>query len=303
MRVMVLGAGAIGSLFGGLLSKNNDVTLVGREAHVEQVKKHGLKITGEIDAVVHPYAVCDVSEAEGKPDLLLITVKSYDTGEAAEIAKKVVGGETLILSLQNGLDNLEKITSVLGERNVVAGVTTEGSLFLKPGEIKYTGRGSTVVGEINGSVSERVRKVAEVFNTAGFKTSVSGSMIREIWKKAVVNASINPITALFDIKNGEVLQHKPLYEFMRRACVEAVRVARKVGMEMDEEEMVEKTQEVLRVTAENYSSMVQSLRKGKFTEIDSINGYMLRMAVKYGVRVPINELLVKMVKIREEMMR
>ncbi|HEC81539.1 MAG TPA: 2-dehydropantoate 2-reductase, partial [Thermoplasmatales archaeon] len=226
-----------------------------------------------------------------------------DTEAAAEAVKRVAGEKTLVLSLQNGLGNVEKISSFLGERNLIAGVTTEGSLFLKPGEIKYTGRGSTVVGELNGLVTDRIKKVVDEFTAAGFVTRVSRNIKLDIWRKAVVNSSINPVTALFDIKNGEILQHKPLYELVRKVCVESVEVARRNGVEMDEMEMVEKTMEVVRATAENYSSMVQSIRRGKPTEIDSINGYIVRIARKHGVEVPVNEMLVRMVKIREEMMR
>ncbi|HEC94578.1 MAG TPA: 2-dehydropantoate 2-reductase [Thermoplasmatales archaeon] len=303
MKIVVVGAGAIGSLFGGLLTKNNEVVLLGRKTHVEQIKKHGLRITGKTDTVVHPEAVSNVDEVNEKPDLLMITVKSYDTKEAAEDARQVIGEETVVLSLQNGLDNISKIASVLGKDRVVAGTTTEASLFLEPGKIEHTGKGVTVIGELDGSITERVKHIIKSFNDVGFNTIVTNDIMKELWKKAIINACINPLTAIFDVKNGQILKHEMLHEIMKKVCHEGVKVAKSIGIKIEEDEMVEKTVTVIKDTAENYSSMVQSLRKKRRTEIDSINGYLVKMGRKHGVNTPVNELLIKMVKIREEMIR
>ncbi|HID25523.1 MAG TPA: 2-dehydropantoate 2-reductase [Thermoplasmata archaeon] len=262
-----------------------------------------MKITGKTDTVVHLNAVSNVDEVNEKPDLLMITVKSYDTKEAAEDARHLIEKETVVLTLQNGLDNISKIASVLGKDHVVAGTTTEASLFLEPGKVEHTGRGVTVIGELDGSFTERSKHIVKSFNDIGFNTVVTDDIMRELWKKAVINACINPLTAIFDIKNGQILEHEMLHEVMKKVCHEGVKVAKSIGIKMEEDEMIEKTVTVIKDTAENYSSMVQSLRRKRRTEVDSINGYIVKMGKKHGVSTPINELLIKMVKIREEMIR
>jgi len=299
MKIAVLGAGAIGSLFGGLLSLNNDVTLIGRKEHVSEIMKNGLRITGKTNLIVCPKAVYRIEGVNEQPDILIVAVKSYDTESAIREAVDIVGDKTIVLSLQNGIDNIPRITSYIEADKVLAGITTEAVTFLRAGTIEHTGKGLTLIGEINGRITSRLKKISEIFNSVGLTTKITENIWDEIWSKAIINSCINPITAVFDIKNGEIIKHPILYSIAETICRESTKVAVARGIEVSEEDTLKKLRQVIENTSENYSSMVQSLRKRKPTEIDSINGIIVKEGKKKGIDTSINELFLKMVKIRE----
>ncbi|RLF27981.1 MAG: 2-dehydropantoate 2-reductase [Thermoplasmata archaeon] len=296
MNIVVLGAGAIGSFFGALLSIDNNVVLVGRPLHVDAIKKHGLRIVGRTNVNVRPHAVCSVSEIPFMPDMLMVTVKSYDTESAVRSAKSVIGEDTLVLSLQNGLDNVDKIVRIVGCDKVIAGVTTYGAIFSRPGVIRHTGVGLTVLGELSRRESGRIKHVVYVFNRAGIRTRISMDIWREIWSKVIINSSINPVTAFFQCKNGYLLKNPVLRNIVGRICRESTLVAQAEGMDLSYNGMLHRTIRVIRDTAENYSSMLQSLRRGGRTEIDSINGRIVEIGKKHGVDTSVNEILVFLIK-------
>lgn len=295
MNIVVLGAGAIGSLFGALLSKKNTVVLVGRAAHADAIQKNGLTITGKTTLKVNIQAKDSIKNIDSPPDLLLVTVKSYDTKNAVEEAKSLISDKTTILSLQNGLDNIQKIKSVVPDANVLAGVTTHGAILAKPGLIQHTGIGATSIGELSGKKTERLERIVSSFCEAGVDTNVSTNITTDIWKKAIVNASINPLTAFFNCKNGYLLENPCLEPIVEKVCSEATAVSQTEGLNISYEEMIESTKEVIRITSDNYSSMLQSVQRGKKTEIDSINGIIVKQGKHNGKDVPLNELLVYLI--------
>jgi len=296
MKIVVLGAGAMGSLFGGLLSKKNDVTLVSRKTHVQTIKKNGLKITGKTKLKVNIVALDSISKIGFSPDLLILTVKSYDTEAAIKEAKSIIGNKTVVLSLQNGLDNIEKIYKTVDERNVVAGITTHGVFFSKPGVIKHTGIGETILGELNGKKTERIKQISDIFRSSGIETKISTDIFREIWIKAVVNSSINPLTTFFQCKNGYLLKNPILERIVEKICEESTRIANSAGIYISYDDTIKKTKEVVRITSENYSSMLQSIKKDGRTEIESINGKLVGLGKKNNVETLLNEALIYSIK-------
>jgi 2-dehydropantoate 2-reductase len=296
MNIVVLGAGAIGSLFGALLSKKNNVILIGRTSHVNAIRKNGLSIDGKTQLNVNVSAVDSVDTVPFSVDLLIVTVKSYDTKSAIDQAKQIIHDKTVVLSLQNGLDNIKAIEHVVERRQIIAGVTTHGAFFSKPGCIKHTGVGKTVLGELDGESSERIKNIENIFNLTGIKTVISKEIIREMWVKAVINSCINPLTAFFGCRNGYLLENPILEKIVENVCEESTGVANAYGVKLSYLDMVNKTKEVIRETSENYSSMLQSIRKGKKTEIDSINGTLVNIGRTYNIDVPLNEILVSLVK-------
>ncbi|RJS71325.1 MAG: 2-dehydropantoate 2-reductase [Candidatus Syntrophoarchaeum sp. WYZ-LMO15] len=290
MKIVVMGAGAIGSLFGGLLAlRGEDVLLVGRRSHVDAINSRGLKISGMTDAIVHLRASTHPEEG----DLILFTVKSYDTEKAA--SSLIINDDTIVLSLQNGLGNEEKIAEVVGREHVIGGVTSYGALFLEPGHVSHTGIGETVIGELDGSITDRVSRLSDLLNKAGIMTSVTDSIKRKIWEKLVVNAGINAITAITGVKNGKLLEIPQLRELMRYASLEAVEVGRKQGIDLGYD-LIDRVEEVARRTAENRSSMLQDISRGKKTEIDAINGMIVRLGEEVGVDTPVNRILTLLVR-------
>ncbi len=292
MNIVVLGAGAIGSLFGGLLSQKNTVVLVGRTPHITAIKNLGLTITGKTLLTVHVSAEDSIDNVNIQPDVILITVKSYDTEKAIQEAASLITKKTIVISLQNGLDNIEKIKKTVDTKNILGGVTTHGAVLVKPGLIRHTGVGQTILGELTGENTNRLTDLVSLCNESGIETIKTTNFLRELWIKTIINSSINPLTALFFCKNGYLLENPILENVMNQICKESTAVALSEKIAVTYEEMAEKTKEVVRLTAENYSSMLQSVQRETKTEIDSINGAILQMGKKQGVDVSLNEILV-----------
>ncbi len=295
MNIVVVGAGAIGSLFGGLLSKKNTVILVGRQPHISAMKQGGLHITGKTRLSRNITAVTSTHDVPFAPDLILLTVKSYDTEDAIRQIAPLVQYETIVLSLQNGLDNIQKIERIIERRHIVGGVTMQGAIYSAPGKIIHTGKGKTILGEMDGQCSKRLETIVNVFNNAGIETSPSGEIKKEIWVKAIINSSINPLTAILQCKNGYLLENPLVEHIVAYVCEESSSVAQREGIQVTSAEMLHRTKEVIRETARNYSSMVQSIQRGKKTEIESINGSLVSLGKKHGIPTPLNEILIVLV--------
>ncbi len=292
MNIVIIGAGAIGSLFGALLLKNNNVWLIGRKSHISAIKKSGLVIEDKTQLNVKINAEESVDRITSFPDLLILTVKSYDTESAILEARKIISKDTIVLSLQNGLDSVDKIKKFVDCKKIIAGVTTHGAFFYKPGFIKHTGKGTTILGELNGQKTKRIVNIVDTFNGIGIETIVSKNIIRDLWTKAIVNSSINPLTTFFQCKNGYLLKNPILEKLVEKVCMESTNIANTDGLNLSYDEMFEKTKEVIRNTSENQSSMLQSFKKGKKTEIESINGKLVEIGRKHDIDVSLNEMLI-----------
>jgi 2-dehydropantoate 2-reductase len=295
MNIVVFGTGAIGSLFGALLTKQNKVVLVGRAPHITYIQQKGLTIKGKTHLTVNVPAVESTKEVPLSTDLILLTVKSYDTETASNQVRPLLHDQTMVVSLQNGLDNIEKIEQNIEKKHILAGVTTHGALFSSPGTIIHTGKGKTILGELDGRPSERLKTLISIFNQAGIETQMSTDIKREIWRKTIINSSINPLTAFLGCKNGYLLENPLLEKTVEYVCTESSRIASSKGIIASPVEMIEKTKEVIRDTAENYSSMLQSIQQGKKTEIESINGVLLRIGTEQKIDTPLNRILFELI--------
>jgi len=293
MRIAFFGAGAIGSLFGGLLSKDHDVLLVGRKPHIEAIQARGLEVEGLTRAIFEPKASTTMKGFD--PELVMVTVKAYDTEAAAKHIGKHVGKSAFIMSLQNGLDNLEKLTIVSGDR-LLAGLTSHGVTFQDFGRIKHAGNGDTVVGDVTGGYPDMAAEVARMITDAGIVTRVAQDIRYEVWLKAAVNAAINPATAITGLKNGSLLVQKGLTRLVEDAANETALVALARGVIMDPKMAIEKAREVAALTADNKSSMLQDVERCKRTEIESICGAIVRYGEMGGVETPVNRGLLTLVK-------
>ena len=305
MRIAVVGAGAMGSLFGGLLAEaGEDVVLVDIwEEHVRAINERGLHIKGVSgDRVVRVRATTKHAEV-GVVDLMLIQVKSYATEKAIRDALPMIGERTVVLTLQNGLGNVEKIAAVVGRERVLAGTTAHGATVLGPGEIYHAGRGLTVIGEVDGRITDRVKAIAELFNRAGIETEVTDNIMGAIWTKMLANVAINALTAITGLYNGELLELEETKAVMLKAVDEAVAVAKAMGIKLLVEDPHEFVLGIARATATNKSSMLQDVERGRRTEIDAINGMIVHYGRELGIPTPINEALVAAVKGIELRMR
>ncbi len=289
MKFIIFGAGAIGSLFGGLLSAHNEVLLVGRKEHMEAIEKNGLRIEGITSGIFHPKTVWNGE----RYDMIILTTKSYDTRKALEEIMERFG-RMPVLSLQNGLRNEKIIAEIMGEEYAIGGVTSHGAVFVEEGKIYHAGAGETIIGEMKDEMSERIKNIARAFNQCGIYTRISDKIEEEIWRKGVINASINSLTTLLGCKNGFLLKDKNARKLLEMVCRECISIAKKEGFDI--EDAMEKTIEVADKTASNISSMLQDMMKGKRTEVEEINGEFVRVAKKHGMEAKINEFLMLAIK-------
>mgnify|MGYP001584429924 CR=1 FL=1 len=291
MKVIILGAGAIGSLYGAKLSKSNDAILVARKRHADIINKRGLKITGFENKTYRLRAATKINKIE-KDTLIILTTKVYDSEKAIKQIKKQLRKDTVILCLQNGYGSEEVVKKIIGKKCLVLrGITAVGTSFLKPGTIKMNNVGYTAIEK-----SWKSKEIAENFSECGLKAYVSKNIKEDIWKKLFMNCVLNPITGIFKIKNYKIADKKlkPLRDEIIKECIA---VAKKDGFKFSFKSVESIIGRVRK--SKNYSSMYQDLLKGKRTEIDYLNGAVVKLGKKYGVKCPVNESLVRMIRFLE----
>jgi 2-dehydropantoate 2-reductase len=301
MKTVIMGAGAMGSLFGGLLAlSGEEVWLVDiREDHIQALVSTGLTVEeGGKKQRIPVHATKEVASI-GKADLILFFVKAYHTEKAVSDALVLQKEDTVFLTLQNGLGNEEAICKRVDPRKVVLGVTNHGATFLGPGRIRHAGWGKTYIGELDGKVTARVTQLAQVFTQAGIETEVSSNIQSLVWNKLFINVGINPVAALTGLKNGHLLDYPETLRLMEALVSEAVAVARKKGI-LIEGNPIEKVKVVAEATRENRCSMGQDFDNRRKTEIDAINGAVVREAERLGISVPYNQMITDLVKVIEK---
>ncbi|MCB1033799.1 MAG: 2-dehydropantoate 2-reductase [Acidobacteria bacterium] len=300
MRVAVLGVGAMGCLFGCRLSKVAEVILVGSWAEqLEKLRSEGLEVE-ELDGRITRHrieATAEVADA-GPADLVLVLVKSRDTERAARQAREVLAPGGLVLTLQNGLGNLEILAAAVGADNAALGVSVQAATVVAPGKIRHAGAGPTRLARTP-ATEARLRQVAELFREAGLETQVVADARQLVWGKLAVNAAINPLSALLGVVNGEVEADPRSRSLLLRAAREVEAVALAQGIELAFPDAGEQARNVCRATAANRSSMLQDLARGVPTEIDVMSGAIVARGRKYRVATPVNEALWRMVRERE----
>lgn len=302
MRIVVVGPGALGCLFAGLLSKKAEVWLLDRDpARAERIiKNQGITCQGtsgkwqaKIPATARP-------EDIGAADLVMICTKAYDTKEAITLARPLVGKDTLVLTLQNGLGNVEVISEIVGEEKVIAGITHHAVTLVAEARIEHTGGGATVIGHLEGKMPVALRNIREVFNKARIDTSLSRNIKGALWSKLVINSGINALSAVTRLKNGRLTEQEETSELLRAAVVEAVKVAKKKRVKLIYDDPLSKVDAVCQMTANNTSSMLQDILGKKRTEIDYINGVIVKQGKMCGVATPVNFVLYHLIKAIEK---
>jgi 2-dehydropantoate 2-reductase len=295
VQILVFGAGAMGSFFGGLLSKHHDVLLIGRSDHVKAIRAHGLRISGKTSMIARP-EMATVVPANARPDFVFITVKAYDTADAMSALEKLAD-RSIFVTLQNGLGNAETIAKTA--RRVIAGTTTVGVMFVGPGEVRHAGIGGAVLGAWSRVDEKDLVRLRDVLADAGIVVTVTSDVRTELWTKLVVNASINPLAAIAGVPNGRLVRDKRLLEVMDAVCREAVSVAKAEGAKLDAEELRNRTALVAKRTAANRASMLQDLDRHRRTEIDAIVAPIVRAAARHRIPVPLSQALYALVRARE----
>ncbi|MGO5066366.1 MULTISPECIES: ketopantoate reductase family protein [unclassified Clostridium] len=297
MKIAIIGAGAMGSLYGAYLHKSGEeVYLINKwKEHINAINKYGLIIEdGNNRLKFHPMAVLDSNNIR-IVDLAIVFVKSTKTEEAILENKNIIGEDTYVLSLQNGYGNGEKIEKHINKDRIIVGTTGEGCTTIKAGHIKHAGSGETYIGMFSGKEDSILKKLENILNYSGFNVHICKDPSELIWNKLIINVGINAITAILKIKNGELLKQNTTKSIMQNAVIEAVKVANAKGFNFYKEEMIEKVEKVALKTAENKSSMLQDILNNKKTEIEVINGAIVREGIKFNIKTPINETLTNLI--------
>jgi len=300
MNFLVVGPGAMGCLFASRLKKaGHHVMIVDHKPErADFINKSGILIEGaaEEERVHVPVVTGTVPE---ETDVALICVKANQTREAAEEISSWLDIRAAILTLQNGLGNLESLEEVFGKERVLGGVTSEGATLLGPGHARHAGRGQTIIGPA-GPADGPVAKIVSAFENAGFETSSADEVENLIWGKLIVNVGINALTAITRLKNGQLPFIEGARTVMKMAVGEAESVANAKGINLPYPDPFERVLEVCRATAKNKASMLQDVLGQRITEIQFINGAVVREGKKTGIPTPVNLTLTSLVSAIQE---
>jgi 2-dehydropantoate 2-reductase len=302
VKIAVVGVGAMGSLFSYFFHRAGFVPCL-LDSHGERadaLRKEGLTV--ETPCGNHHISLSTVTtEAKeiGQVDLIVIAVKAYDTELAMKGALPLLSDKTVVLTLQNGLYNIERIARITGTNRVLGGTTAHGATQLSHTHIRHAGSGETIIGVLNGEQVLQVDKISELLNQSGVETKITDDVNGAIWSKLLVNAAINPLTALTRITNGKVIECNELVDVQRRVVDEVCAVAKRKKVIIHFSDPAAKVKEVCTATASNQSSMLQDILNGKRTEIDYINGAVVAEGKACGVSTPYNQILTRLVKALE----
>ena len=297
MKITIVGPGAIGCLFAGFLAKaNEEVWLLDRNPQrAERLKEEGIKIEGLSNISVKINATTNPDEI-GRTDLVIICVKSYDTEEALRSAKQLVGEKTAVMTLQNGIGNTQIMGDIVGQDRVIGGITSHGATLLGWGHIRNAGKGETIIGKTDAKALGQLEDVSAILNKAGFETKISKDIDAIIWSKLIINVGINVLTALTRLNNGRLIEYEGTKDIMRLAVFEAVKIAEAKGIKLIYENPIEKVESVCKATGGNVSSMLQDVLNKKRTEIDFINGAIVKLGQSLDIPTPINYTLTNLIK-------
>jgi 2-dehydropantoate 2-reductase len=301
-----MGAGAVGSYFGGMLARAGArVTLIARPGHVQAIRKNGLLLDTvtfkehvAINASTDP---ADVRDAQ----FVLFSVKTLDTDIVARAIAPYLSPDAIVMSLQNGVDNVARIRAASGIDALPAVVYVAAALP-EPGHVKHSGRGEWIVGEYAGAappsngLPSRPERVAEMCTAAGIPCQVSPNIEADQWTKMLMNCAGNAVTAVAQTSFAHIARNLDTREVLRTVINECVAVARKAGVKLPDVDWTERGLENAETLGEATSSTAQDIARGKKTEIDSLNGYIVRRGKELGVPTPVNMTLFALIKLIEE---
>ncbi|NPA47546.1 MAG: 2-dehydropantoate 2-reductase [Thermococci archaeon] len=293
MKVAVVGAGSLGTLLAALLGGVADVTLIVKPEQVAHLTGR-IEVTGVDEFRTEVEVRTEPSDVQ---DVVILAVKSYSTRSALDRVRKGIGDKTAVLSLQNGLGN-EEVALKYGGR-VIGGVTTNASILIRPGIVRWTGRGITVVGDYPKG-SEGAGAVADLLRSAGMETVETENILGWKWAKTIVNSVINGLGTVLEVKNGYLRENPYLEGVSIDVAREGCLVAQQVGVEF-EIHPLEFLWDTIERTRDNYNSTLQDIMRGKRTETDYIHGKIVEYASSVGLDAPMNGLLWSLIKAKEDL--
>jgi 2-dehydropantoate 2-reductase len=302
LKIVIVGSGAIGSLFGHCLaSGGHEVWMVDRDKKLVDVmgEKGICRVNGAKEACVKVEATQDPKEIKSC-DLVLLCVKSFSTAEAVKGVSHLIKGDVPLLTFQTGLGNIESAGSTISKKNILGGVTFNGATLLGPGRVIHAGQGDTYIGEISGKETPRVQTIIQAFNESGIEAEISNNITGHIWSKAIIYSGINPLTAILRLKNGQLLDREESVSLLKVIINEGMEVAMACGESLAYDDPFEVLLSICKETSENLSPMLQDILGSRKTEIDALNGAIARRGEGCEVLAPVNTALRDIIKVMEK---
>ncbi len=294
MKFLIVGPGAMGLLFASRLKKltTHEIFLLDyKKERAEYLNKHGIRVEG-LKGEFHVHVPTVTKEQVNfSPDFILIFVKAYSTKDVAYDLREIISEDSCVVTLQNGIGNIEILEDVL-KKKVHGGVTAEGATLISTGHVRHAGYGDTIIGPS----SEKLLKLKDVLNEAGFLTEVKDDIESFLWGKLLVNVGINALTAITGLRNGMLVQIEETKILMQECLKEAMEVVKKKKLKLPYDNPFQVTQQVCKKTAQNISSMLQDILAKRQTEIDFLNGAVVRESKKLGIDTPVNRALTFLVR-------
>lgn len=300
MKIVLVGPGAMGLLFGGYLSQKNDVTLVGRNADImKKIDKDGVRIQ-DADGkkeIYHPHATAEADKLT-EAELVLLFVKAGDSEAALHSVKHLIGPETFLMTLQNGVGHEKLLLQYAPKERVIIGTTNQGSYRLDETSVCHSGLGDTALGAVSGS-GETFASVAETFQACGFPCKLSAQVKGMIWNKLMINASSSVLSGILQMPQGYVVENKAAWNMAQKLIKEICAVATADGYPFSEDEQIERIDRHLRNAPGGYTSIYADLKAGRKTEVAVINGAVVEAGQRLGIPTPTHELILNMVQAME----
>jgi 2-dehydropantoate 2-reductase len=304
MRTLILGSGAMGSIFGGYLWKAGRLVLLVDtwQEHVNVINEKGLTIEEPDGSKMHlpVKAVCRLEDIP-PVDLIIVFVKSYQIENALSGAGSVIGPKTRMLTLQNGIGNAEKLSKFIDAEKVYLGGTSQGGRVVSPGNVKHTIAGHTYIGKLQGTRDSYIKELEQLFNESGIPTTSLDHVYSVVWSKLIINIAFNAITALTRLRNGDLVEVEEGKKLIRMAVEEAVCVANAKGIQLNYNDPVRDCLEIGATTiSKNVTSMLSDVINKRRTEIEAINGALSAEAKLLGIPTPVNDTISLLMKILEK---
>ena len=298
MKIAVVGAGAMGAIFGARFAQGGHETVLVDVAQplVDTYNRDGVRIVhAEEETTTRVPATTDPASV-GPVDFVVFFTKCYHTASAAQLARPLVGPETVVASLQNGWGNGDVLAETFAAEQLVVGVTYNGGTVLEPGRVAHPGVGPTTIGPFADASTAAVERLAQALRDGGLEADIADPIRPEIWKKLILNAATLPTAALAGMNAGALTAHPEMHELVSEAAREAVGVARALGYDVDAQERVDYIHTLLERAGPTKGSMLQDFEAGRRSEIDVINGAVVRAADEHGIPVPLNRAFIALVK-------
>ncbi len=296
MKIAIIGAGAMGCLYGSYLSKNNDLTMVDvSKACVNTINEKGICIEEKGDILYFPAKAVLSGDLDEKMDLVIVFVKAMYTDQALDANRQLLDENTILVSLQNGAGNDRTLAKYADLGQIVIGNSEHSSVFMGPGVTRHAGSGITRVGSLGGHKS-RAEKVSKLFNASGIETARIENIQEIIWRKLMVNLAFNPLTTILNSSIKGVKENEHSWLLLKLLIQEALIVAEADGTKLDHQEVFDEIDVIVEKAGNGFTSMYQDIANGRKTEIDNINGAIVNQAALYDIDVPYNRMMTRLIK-------